>query len=330
MTLITHESVRWPNISSDISDTRAKCLTCTKNAPIQPPLPPVHSPLPLYPFQLISLDYFHYEGHNYLVIVDRYSNWPVLRQCKMETAGELVTSLREFFCNYGVPEEITSDGGPTYLADTTKQVLKTWGVAHRVSTSYNPHANLRSETADKSMKRLIASNTGHAGTLKTDAMAAALLNYCNTPDRDTKRSTAQILYARQLKDVLPCSKEKLKSRPEWVLTAEMRERALARRHLSRHTDLSQGSRPLNPLKVGNIVQVQNRRGQNANKWDYSGTIVEVQEFNLYLVKMDGSGWITERYRRFLRPIIPFSQPQSQRLPLQQFDQQLQRGGIPTA
>ena len=323
MNLRTQEAVWWPNITSDISTTRAKCLECHKNAPTQLPLPPVQPPSPQFPFQMISSDYFFSDGHNYLVVVDRYSNWPLIKKCRSDTAEELVTALREVFCTYGVPEQLTSDGGPSYLADHTKQFLQRWGVQHRVSTSYNPHANLRSETAVKTMKRLIKSNIGPTGTLNTDAMAAALLTYRNTPDRDTQRSPAQVLYGRQLKDTLPCNPEKLKIRPEWILTAEMREKALAKRHLSRHTDLLSKSRPLKPLELGCTVQVQNQRGPHANKWDLSGTVVESQPFDSYLVKMDGTGRITKRNRRFLRPIVPFLQ-QPDRLPLQRFNEELTR------
>ena len=200
-------------------------------------------------------------------------------------AEEYISTLRDYFCQYGVPDELTSDGAPTYLAESTQEFLKRWRVKHQVSSSYNPHANLRSETAVKSMKRLIATNTGPGGSLNTDDLAIALLNYRNTPDRDTKRSPAQILYARQLKDALPRHPDNLRLRQEWNLTAEMREKALARRHLLRHEDLQSKSRPLRPLMPGDVVQVQNQRGNHANKWDLSGVVVETQPFDAYLIKM---------------------------------------------
>ena len=56
----------------------------------------------------------------YIVIVDRYSNWPAIKQCKSESAEELISTLREFFSTFGVPEDLTSDGGPTYLAGPGK------------------------------------------------------------------------------------------------------------------------------------------------------------------------------------------------------------------
>ena len=120
MILRTQQSVWWPNITADVTSTRATCTSCNTNAPTQLPLPPVDPVVPQYPFRLVCSDYFYYQGHTYLLIVDRYSNWPVLRKCKSDTAEELITALREYFCTYGVPEEFTSDGGPAYIAESTK------------------------------------------------------------------------------------------------------------------------------------------------------------------------------------------------------------------
>ena len=103
--------------------------------------------------------------------------------------------------------------------------------------AYNPHSNLRAETVVKTMKRLISDNSNNTGTLDTDAMTATLLNYRKMPDRDTGQNPSQILFGRQLKDMIPCHPSKLILRKEWLLTSKDREKVLAKRHLSRHTDL---------------------------------------------------------------------------------------------
>ena len=46
--------------------------------------------------------------------------------------------------------------------------------------------------------------------------------------------------------------------------------------------------------------IQNQTGPHPNKWDKSGFIVEVRGNDQYLVKVDGTGRLTLRNRRFIR------------------------------
>ena len=94
-------------------------------------------------------------------------------------------------------------------------------------------------------------------------------------------------------------------RKDWILTKEAREIALAQRHQVWGEAWADRSKDQQPLELGQVVQVQNQRGPRANKWDLSGTIVEVQEFDSYLVRMDGRGRVTKRNRRYLKPIKSF-------------------------
>ena len=57
------------------------------------------------------------------------------------------------------------------------------------------------------------------------------------------------------------------------------------------------------LEVGDMVQIQNQRGNNPKRWNKSGKIIEKLDFDQYLVKVDGGGRITRRNRRFLKKII---------------------------
>ena len=153
------------------------------------------------------------------------------------------------------------------------------------------------------MKRLLRDNTTSSGSLSCDRFSRAILEYRNTPCRDTGVSPSNILFGRNLKDHLPATLENLKVRKEWRFDREMREQALAVKFAEVEKDLCKGARDLPDLKVGDMVQIQNQRGINPKRWCKSGKIVEKLDFNQYLIKVDGSGRLTRRNRRFLKRII---------------------------
>ena len=106
----------------DIVALPAGCCHCNRMSPSQPSAPPTPPLSPVYPFQGICADFFHYAGVNYLVIVDRYSNWPIVEKAADGAKG-LIAALRRTFVTYGISEELASDGGSEFTATITRQFL---------------------------------------------------------------------------------------------------------------------------------------------------------------------------------------------------------------
>ena len=50
----------------------------------------------------------------YLIIVDRYSNWSTIERAQDGSKG-LIEVLRQTFATYGIPVELSSDGGPEFV-----------------------------------------------------------------------------------------------------------------------------------------------------------------------------------------------------------------------
>jgi hypothetical protein len=67
---------------------------------------------------------------------------------------------------------------------------------------------------------------------------------------------------------------------------------------------SEHTKKLPPLVVRNHVCIQNQIGLHPTKWDRTGVIVEVLQFDQYQVQVDGTGRITLHNRKFLRNYIP--------------------------
>ena len=173
-----------------------------------------------------------------------------------------------------------------------------------MSTAYNAQANKRSEVGVKSAKRLIRGNLTQTGELDNDKFARAILNYRNTPLRDINRSPAQIVTGRQLRDHMPSNPASFRPSKEWLITKEQRELALAKRYARQEEVWSEHTKTLAELPVGAVVSVQNQTGNKPKRWDRTGTVVETLPHQQYKVRMDGSGDISLRNRRFLRRITP--------------------------
>ena len=96
MTARAEASIFWPGITKDIAATRDRCAICNGNAPSQPAMPSITPVESLYPFQHICADFFHHQGVTYLVLVDRFSNWPVVNTSRDGATG-LTQTLRDTF-----------------------------------------------------------------------------------------------------------------------------------------------------------------------------------------------------------------------------------------
>ena len=180
------EIVFWPNLNSDLEYTRQSCRTCNQNAPSQTKLPPYAPSIPTTPFQMIFADFFELSGKHYLIIGDRLSGWTeiiyVKKNSEISGAKGVCNALRKVFGTFGVPEEISTDGGPEFVSKESQDFYKQWRVKHRLSSAYFPQSNGRAEVAVKITKRLLRENTRSDGTLETDKMVRALLQLRNTPD----------------------------------------------------------------------------------------------------------------------------------------------------
>ena len=73
---------------------------------------------------------------------DRLSGWVEIFKAPHGTAQAdaqgLIAAIRALFATFGVPEEISSDGGPEFSSSATADFLTRWEARHRVSSAYFP------------------------------------------------------------------------------------------------------------------------------------------------------------------------------------------------
>ena len=225
MTKRANQTVYWPGTTNSIRNMRHNCQRCNNIAPSQLKEPLNISKTAEYPFQYICADYFEIKGNHYLAVVDRFSSWMMIYHFPPAKLNHqsLIDTCQEILTTYGTPEEISSDGGPQFIAHQFQEFLHQWGVQHRLSSGEYPQSNGRAELGVKSPKHIIYDQVAPNGSLNNDAAARAILQYHNTPLPEINLSPAQILFHRQLRDHLPLKPCYYHLHKDWIISSKQRE-----------------------------------------------------------------------------------------------------------
>ena len=173
-----HATVYWPGINKDIQRMIKACETCQCFRPCQSHAPLKATPPPSRPWQRLGTDLFEFDGNDYIVIADYYSNMPFL--CKIPrgqcNAAEVISILKEVFLEHGVPETLISDNGPQYSSALFAEFADKWKFTHVTSSPHHPEGNGFVESMVKVVKQMLqrAKYSGSDPHL-------ALLSYRATP-----------------------------------------------------------------------------------------------------------------------------------------------------
>ena len=221
----------------------------------------------------------------------------------------LIGTCREIFTTYRTHEEISSDGGPQFIAHQLQEFLHQWGVQHRSSSGEYPQSNGRAELGLKSAKRIIYDNVAPNGSLNTNAVARAIFQYYNTPLPEINLNPTQILFHRQLHDHFPVNQCFYHLHEDWIISSKQtKDYAYQQNQQIRENYDSPVTQEHPALEVGINVIIYNTRNSAKARWDKTGTIVEKRPFRQYrdlnLVKITGSGHIVLSNDKFIIEIPP--------------------------
>ena len=295
-------TVYWPGLNNDIDNIILSCKQCQDSLPSHCKEPLIMKPRPSKPFQEIATDFCSYAGHNFLVIVDCYTDWPdIIHMGRNTTTPHLITTLLKAFCRTGAPDIVWSDQGPQFTSKLFQDFTKDWGFHHVTSSPTYPQSNGKAEATVKSMKKLIqASWTRDA--LDERKLTRALLQYHNTPSQRDRLSPAQKLFGQPIQDTLPAHRRAFA--PEWQKSAEEAEKHAITHAEQVERNYNQHARALPDIHVGSSVAIQNTI---TKLWDIYGIVTAVSPHRRYYVKT-ASGQVLTRNRRYLRRRVPLAPP----------------------
>ena len=75
------------------------------------------SDIPLRPWEVVSVDVFHFNNKNYLCIIDYNSKFLVIKRLEGLSAENLINVVKIIFAKYGIPRKIMSDTGTNFISD---------------------------------------------------------------------------------------------------------------------------------------------------------------------------------------------------------------------
>ena len=108
-----------------------------------------------FPWQKLGCDLFDYQGALYLLVVDYYSKYPILRKLNSATSSAVINLLKLIFAKHVTPESLVTDNGPQYSSREFAVLCNSWGVNHITSSPIYPKSNGFIERMVQTVKNLL-------------------------------------------------------------------------------------------------------------------------------------------------------------------------------
>jgi hypothetical protein len=93
--LFARTSVFWPGINEQIETTVKQCLPCQATRPAQQKQNLYSHDVPARPWQKVGADLFEFQGQQYLLVADYYSNYPFIRHLKSTTSAAVIVCMKQ-------------------------------------------------------------------------------------------------------------------------------------------------------------------------------------------------------------------------------------------
>ena len=149
----------------------------------------------------------HKAPKKYLMIVDYYSRFPVIRLLSDMTANTICNHFTSVLAEYGLPAEIISDFGSQYVSEKFKEMCKQCGITLQFSSRYYHQSNSLAEKRVGTCKSIMKK----AVEMK-ECPYTAIWMYRTTPLDSQLPPPYELLFGRKLQTMLPSMRSSLKSK----------------------------------------------------------------------------------------------------------------------
>ena len=148
------------------------------------------------PWTALAMDNFELNSRHYLIIVDHFSKFTVVKKCNDLTSKTTINILLEVFSEHGIPSTIRCDHGCNFVSSQFIKFTKHLNISITLSSAFH-HSSNPAECAVKTVKSLMrrcftANMSCHI----------TLLEYLSTPLSSNIPSPSELM-GRQFRGLLP-------------------------------------------------------------------------------------------------------------------------------
>ena len=284
------EFVFWVNINSDLKEMVEKCDICQSQQNSTASVQKYVSEVPPHPWHTLGSDLFYFQRIDFLVVVDYFSKYLIVRKLPSSTSSAVIKELGMIFSEFGNPLVFRSDNGPCYSSQEFKFFMQNWLVEHRTSSPHYPQSNGLAESMVKVSKNLIEKS------IKQDLpWNRLLLDYRCTPISSEIPSPAEILFGRKFRSsisILPSQvlNNRISKQRELIAKKEGKFYASTQDFQDRIKAL--------PFEAGQNVWLQN---SDSRKFEEAVIREKCREPNSYMVEIPATGQCFRRNSNFIKP-----------------------------
>ena len=284
------EFIFWVNINSDLKEMVEKCDICQSQQNSTTSIQKYVSEVPPHPWHTLGSDLFYFQRIDFLVVVDYFSKYLIVRKIPSSTSSAVIKELGMIFSEFGNPLVFRSDNGPCYSSQKFKFFMQNWLVEHRTSSPHYPQSNGLAESMVKVSKNLIEK------AIKQDLpWNRLLLDYRCTPISSEIPSPAKILFGRKFQSsisILPSQvlNDRISKQREPIAKKEGKFYASTQDFQDRIKAL--------PFEAGQNVWLQN---SDSRKFEEAVIREKCKEPNSYMVEIPATGQCFRRNSNFIKP-----------------------------
>ena len=284
------EFVFWVNINNDLKEMVEKCDICQSQQNSTPIVQKYISEVPPHPWHTLGSDLFYFQRIDFLVVVDYFSKYLIVRKIPSSTSSAVIKELGMIFSEFGKPQIFRSDNGPCYSSQEFRFFMQNWLIEHRTSSPHFPQSNGLAESMVKVSKNLIEK------AVRQDLpWNRLLLDYRCTPISSEIPSPAEILFGRKLRSsisILPSQvmNDRISKKRELIAKKEGK-------FYTNVKDFQDRIKAL-PFEAGQNVWLQN---SDSRKCEEAVIREKCREPNSYMVEIPATGQCFRRNSNFIKP-----------------------------